>query len=104
MKVITVLVGALIVGLSAPAASALTIINKDDRSYRLQIIQGDRTSEVEIGPGAEVDDLCQEPCQVTLEGDPEPYELEIEDVIQIEDGQLYFADESPEPPTQGQNQ
>ena len=77
---------------TASAAQALTISNRDARSYKLQITEGTESNSVEIKPQEELRDLCKQACQIVIEGDPEAYELEVADVVQVEEGQLYVAD------------
>ncbi len=77
---------------ASTAAQALTMSNLDDRAYKLQIVEGGNTKSIEIGPKARLEGLCAARCQVTVDGDPDPYELESNDVVQLEEGQLYFED------------
>ena len=95
MNMTKAILAATAVALMATSASALTISNRDARAYKLEINQDGKTNTVEIQPNEELKDVCQSACQITIEGDPEPYELEVADVVQIEEGQFYFADEAP---------
>jgi len=79
---------------TAAVAEAAKIRNMDTQSYRLTVIQGETQSDIEIAPNQELDNICSEPCQIVVEGDPEPYEIEVSDNIQIEDGGLYFSEDA----------
>ena len=93
MKIIRGTLAAIAVMLTAAPAFALSITNLDSEPRRLQIVQGDDQRTVELAPQQRLDGLCSARCQVTIEGDPDPYDLETTDVVQIEEGQLYFQDD-----------
>lgn len=87
---------------AASTVHAVTMSNADAGSHKLTIVEGGASRTVEIAPNERLEKLCSSRCEVTLEGDPDPYELESADLIQIEDGQLYFEEDSSAAP--GTNQ
>jgi hypothetical protein len=103
MNTLKLITGACAVVLFATSASAVTITNRDARTYQLKVLEGDRSEIVALQPNAEIRDLCATRCQVTIDGEEEPYELEVADKVEIEEGQLYFADETPQDPAAPNN-
>lgn len=94
MKIICGTLTAAAVMFATVPAFALSITNLDAETRRLEIVQGSETRTIELAPQQRLDGLCSERCQVTIEGDPDPYDLETTDVVQIEEGQLYFQDDA----------
>lgn len=52
-------------GLTAAAAQAATIINKDDNSYALVVSEGGQRSEIALGAGQTIT-ICHGGCFLTL--------------------------------------
>jgi len=76
---------------SADAALAASITNRDDKDYKLTIVEG-ATKQVEtLKPNAALSGVCPKGCIVRI-GDSEndEYELEGTEIVSIEDGYLYF--------------
>lgn len=94
MKTVFCSAAALALVFSAVSAHAVTISNADARAHKLEIVEGTNRRTVEIAPNQRIENLCAARCQVTVVGDPDPYELEAADVVQIEDGQLYFQEDN----------
>ena len=61
------LASAVLLGLAlgGPAA-ALTIVNEDDDSHAVTLVQGDVSSEIEIAAGAEMVVPCADGCTLVL--------------------------------------
>lgn len=68
----------------ATAASAATIVNKDDKAHMLVITEGGQQAEVGIGPGESIG-ACNSGCFITLpNGDREA--LSGGETVEINDG------------------
>jgi hypothetical protein len=93
------LIAALLIAaqLEAGAASALTIGNKDDRDHKVTIVEGTRSTDHVLKPNAQVANVCPKGCIVRLnDSEDHEYELEGDEVVSIEDGELY--EDGPEAP------
>lgn len=81
------------------AALALSIINRDDHDHKVTIVEGARSTDHVLKPNAKVDSECTKGCIVRLNGsDEDEYELEGNEVVFIEDGNLYY--DGPEAPAE----
>ena len=83
------------------AASALTVINRDDHAHKVSIVEGPRTQDHVLKPETQIENVCAKGCIVRLnDSDEEEYELEGNEVVFIEDGNLYYdgPDASADPP------
>lgn len=73
------------------AALALTVINRDDHAHKVTIIEGAKSTDHVLKPDATVESACAKGCIVRLnDSDEEEYELEGNEVVFIEDGNLYY--------------
>jgi hypothetical protein len=78
-------------------ASALSIINRDDHDHKVTIIEGPRSAEHVLKPEVALENVCQKGCVVRLnDSEEDEYELEGNEVVSIEDGNLYY--DTPEAP------
>jgi hypothetical protein len=73
------------------AALALTVINRDDHDHKITIVEGSRSQDQVLKPEAQIDNVCIKGCVIRLnDSDEEEYELEGNEVVFIEDGNLYY--------------
>ena len=73
------------------AALALTVINRDDHDHKVTIVEGPRSTDHVLKPDAQIVDVCPKGCVLRLnDSDEEEYELEGNEVVFIEDGNLYY--------------
>ena len=76
---------------SVGATSALTVVNRDDHDHKVTIVEGNRSVDHLLKPDAQIDNVCLKGCVVRLnDSDDEEYELEGNEVVFIEDGNLYY--------------
>ena len=88
--------------LSAEAAAAVSLTNRDDRDHRVMIVEGESRQEHVLAPSAVLDGICQKGCIIRLnDSESDEYELEGNEIVSIEEGYLYYdgPDASPEPDT-----
>ena len=73
------------------AALALTVINRDDHDHKVTLVEGPRSTDHVLKPDAQIENVCPKGCVVRLnDSDEEEYELEGNEVVFIEDGNLYY--------------
>lgn len=81
----------------ADVAVSATIANRDDHDHKITIVEGTRSTDHVLKPDGTVENVCLKGCIVRLnDSDEDEYELEGNDVVSIEDGNLYY--DSPEAP------
>lgn len=85
------------------AALSLTVINRDDHNHKVTIVEGPRSTDHVLKPEAQVENVCLKGCVVRLnDSDEEEYELDGNEVVFIEDGNLYYdAPDAPADPPAG---
>lgn len=95
--------------LSAGAADAISITNRDDKEQKLTVIEGEAKKDYALAAAGVLENICMSGCVVRLnDSENDEYELEGTEVVSIEDGYLYYdgpetpADQMPAPPVQGQ--
>ena len=72
-------------------ALALTVINRDDHDHKVTIVEGPRSVDHVLKPEAQIENVCPKGCVVRLnDSDEDEYELEGNEVVFIEDGNLYY--------------
>jgi deoxycytidylate deaminase len=82
-------------GFAATATAAVSLTNRDDREHKVTVIEGDAKVDHLVKPQQELKDICKKGCVVRLnDSDDDEYELEMNDIVSIEDGYLYY-DEPP---------
>lgn len=73
------------------AAHSLTVINRDDHDHKVTIVEGSRSQDQVLKPEAQIENVCIKGCVIRLnDSDEEEYELEGNEVVFIEDGNLYY--------------
>jgi hypothetical protein len=76
-----------------PAAHASSITNRDDRDYKLTVIEDTATKDHQLAPSATLKGVCLQGCVVRLDDSgTDEYELEGSDAVSIENGLLYYDD------------
>ena len=77
--------------LSSTAAHAVSITNRDDQDHKVTIVEGDTKTEHVLKPSQVLNGICAKGCTVHLNDDEEEeYQLEADDVVSIEEGNLYY--------------
>src|SRR5437762_9601995 len=89
--------------LSTTAAHAVSITNRDERDYRVTIIEGEAKADHVLKPSQTLTDVCFKGCTVHLNNtEDDAYRLTASDVVSIEDGTIYYdgpdASAGPTPP------
>jgi hypothetical protein len=80
-----------VVAALATPAFAISLTNRDDRAYKVQIIEGESKSEQALAPGGVLEGVCLAGCIIRLDdNETEEYELEGPEVVSIESGDLYY--------------
>lgn len=93
--------GAFALFLSVANTAAITVTNRDDKDYKLTVIEGEAKSDHTLKTGAVLDNVCMKGCVVRLnDSENDEYELEGTEVVSIEDGYLYY--DGPETPSEQQ--
>lgn len=96
--------GFVAIGLSGTFAaqdvSAASLTNRDEREHKLTIVEGTAKADHVLKPQQVLENICAKGCVVRLnDNEDDEYELEVNDVVSIEDGSLYY--DSPDPSDQG---
>jgi len=97
-----VLLGASI-ALTASAAGAVSVTNRDDREVKLTVIEGDAKKDHVLKPSEELKEVCLKGCIIRLnDSESDEYELEGTEVVSIEEGYLYYdGPDTPADPASG---
>lgn len=82
--------------LNSVAANAATIINRDQQSYQIRIVEGDEIRDLTLDPEQQVDGVCNSACSLVLGDDPEPYEIVATESFEIIEGHLSFSEGLPQ--------
>ena len=91
LKRLAGVVGAIGLLLSSTAAHAVSITNRDDQDHKVTIVEGDTKTEHVLKPSQVLSGICAKGCTVHLNDDEEEeYQLEADDVVSIEEGNLYY--------------
>ena len=72
-------------------AQAATFVNRDSSAHRLVVVEGDARQELTIESAQELSGICQTTCNIYVGKDPDPYEVVVNDIIEIKAGELHFA-------------
>ena len=77
--------------MSTLPASAVSVTNRDDKDYKLTVVEGDAKVDHVLKAAGVLEGVCPKGCIIRL-GDSEndEYELEGTEVVSIEDGYLYY--------------
>lgn len=77
--------------LGASTALAVSITNRDDREHKITVIEGESSKDHTLQPSGVLDGVCANGCVIRLgDSDKDEYELEGDEVLSIEDGELYY--------------
>jgi hypothetical protein len=91
MSITVVTAFAIVALLWVPAAFASSIINRDDKDYKVTVIEAKATKDHILKPSAALNGICQKGCVIRLnDSDNDEYELKGSDIVSIEDGYLYY--------------
>ena len=75
----------------SPIAYASSIKNRDDKDYKVSVIEGNATNVHILRPSASLEGVCQKGCVIRLnDSENDEYELKGSEVVSIEDGYLYY--------------
>jgi len=92
------LVGAIVLLSGSTAAHAVSITNRDDQDHKVTVVEGDTKTDYVLKPSQALSGICAKGCTVHLDDDEdEEYQLEADDVVSIEEGNLYY--DTPDTPT-----
>jgi len=92
-------IGVIVLLLSATAAHAVSITNRDEQDHKVTVIEGDTTADHVLKPSQTLNGVCAKGCTIRLnDSEDDEYLLEANDVVSIGDGSLYY--EGPETPAQ----
>lgn len=80
-----------------------SIKNIDQKTYLLSVEEDGKTREIQLGPNQSVADLCGTECLMSVDDDPEPYQILAADKIQIQNGELTYQDDGSEEQTSDEN-
>ncbi len=84
---------------SNAAVHAASITNRDDLDHKVTVVEGETKTDYTLKPSQVLNGICAKGCTVQLDendDEDEDYKLEPEDVVYIEEGNLYY--ETPEAP------
>ena len=74
-----------------PAAYASSITNRDDKDYKVSVIEENAATSHVLRPSASLKGVCDKGCVIRLNDNAkDEYELKGSDVVSIEDGYLYY--------------
>ena len=77
--------------LSSPIACASSITNRDDKDFKVTVIEAKATNDHVLRPSAALDGICEKGCVIRLNDNvKDEYELKGSEVVSIEDGYLYY--------------
>ncbi|HEY7084653.1 MAG TPA: hypothetical protein VH519_07530 [Hyphomicrobiaceae bacterium] len=85
------LIGTIVLLLGSTAAHAVSITNRDDQDHKVTVVEGDTKTDYVLKPSQALNGICAKGCTVHLDDDEEEeYQLEADDVVSIEEGNLYY--------------
>ena len=91
MSSVVVAALAIAVLLWSPFAHASSLTNRDDKDFKVTVIEGRAAKDQVLKPSAALEGICQKGCVVRLnDSENDEYELQGSDVVSIEDGHLYY--------------
>ncbi len=88
----------------AEAAAAVSLTNRDDRDYKITIVEGSSSQDHTLTPSAVLEGICPKGCVIRLnDSEDDEYELEGNEIVSIEEGYLYYdGPETPAEPALGE--
>jgi hypothetical protein len=73
------------------AAVAVSVTNRDDKAYKVTVIEGDAKQDHTVAPAGVIQGVCLKGCLLRLgDSQNDEYELEGMEIVSIEDGYLYY--------------
>ena len=91
MSSVVVAALAIAVLLWSPVAHASSLTNRDDKDFKVTVIEGRAAKDQVLKPSAALEGICTKGCVVRLNDSANnEYELEGSEVVSIEDGYLYY--------------
>jgi hypothetical protein len=83
------------------AALGASISNRDERDYKVTIIEGEAKADHALKPAQTLSDVCLKGCTMRLNGsEDDSYLLAGSDAVAIEDGTVFY-DQAETPPDTG---
>jgi translation initiation factor 1 (eIF-1/SUI1) len=77
------------------ALAAVSVTNRDEKDHQITIIEGEKKQEYTLKPNQALENICAQGCVLRLNNnEDDDYQLEPKDVVSIEDGALYYDNES----------
>jgi len=74
-----------------PVACSSSVTNRDDKDWKVTVIEGKTTKGHVLAPSAALEGICQKGCVVRLnDNEKDEYELNGSETVSIEDGYLYY--------------
>ena len=84
---------ALTIALGLSSVQAATLINRDAATHKIIVVEGDHRQEFIVQSTQEIPSLCQASCSVYVGNDPDPYDVALNDKLEILDGELHYQPE-----------
>lgn len=85
------LVVLLAITVGSGAALAVSVTNRDDKGYKVTVIEGDAKQDHIVQPSGVLQGVCLKGCLIRLgDSQNDEYELEGTEIVSIEDGYLYY--------------
>lgn len=82
-------------------AEAVSVTNRDDKDFKITVIEGDAKQDHVLKPAQVLEGVCQKGCVIRLnDSENDEYELEGSEVVSIEEGYLYY--DGPDAPAEPQ--
>jgi hypothetical protein len=79
--------------LSATAAHAVSIANRDEREHRVTVIEGEAKADHVLKPSQTLTSVCLKGCTIRInDNDADEYRLTADDIVSIENGTVYYYD------------
>ncbi|HEU4381091.1 MAG TPA: hypothetical protein VFR73_21180 [Hyphomicrobiaceae bacterium] len=76
---------------SVTAAHAVSITNRDESDHKVTVIEGNAKTNHVLKPSQSLNGICVKGCTIQLnDTDDDEYQLEANDVVSIEDGNLFY--------------
>ncbi|HEX7074871.1 MAG TPA: hypothetical protein VF226_12590 [Hyphomicrobiaceae bacterium] len=103
-RITALVVGVAAVLASAEAAATVSLTNRDDRTYKVTIVENGTSQDHSLAPSAVLEGICPHGCIIRLnDSEDDEYKLEGDEIVSIEDGFVYYdGSEPPEQPVPGE--
>ncbi len=74
-----------------PPAQAASVKNRDDKDYKVTIIEGEAKQNHVLRPSLVLEGVCKKGCVIRLnDSEDNEYKLDGSEFVSIEDGNLYY--------------